>query len=602
MSSDEIVATVDSNGLATGVSAGEAAITATADGVSDMAILTVTEPPPVVATVMVSPPEASIEEGGTHQFEATALTDDGMTIPGAEFAWMSSDENVATVNSNGLATGVSAGEAMITATTGEVSGTSMLTVTEPPPPPPPVVATAMVTPMEASIEEGGTHQFEAMAVTADGMAIPDVEFTWMSSDENVATVDSNGLATGVSAGEAAITATVDGVSDMAILTVTEPPPVVATVMVSPPEASIEEGGTHQFEATALTDDGMTIPGAEFDWSSSDDNIATVNSMGLASGVSAGEVMITATTGEISGTAMLTVTEPPPPPVVATVMVSPSEASIEEGLEHQFEAMAVTSDGMAISDVEFTWMSSDENVATVDSNGLATGVSAGEAAITATVDGVSDMAILTVTEPPPVLARIEVSPPMAEIEEGNTQQFTAKGLTSDSEEIPDVSFIWSSSNTNVATVDADGLTTAINAGTTMIRAMAEGITGTGSLTVTAPPLPSRSGMVSGSRGGYRMSGTVTLEHNSAGGLVLRFGSDFTSNAGGFFVLLSSSKTIRLRLNPVAPPGTYVDLGRLKSLTGAQTYPVPSGVELDTYDFVIVYCRVIDRDVGVAELGQ
>ena len=606
-SSDDNVATVSSMGLATGVSAGEVMITATVGDVSDTAMLTVTEPPPppppVVATVMVSPMEASIEEGQTQQFEAMAATADGLVIPDVEFTWTSSDDNVATVSSMGLATGVIAGEVMITATVGEVSDSAMLTVTEPPPPPPPVVATVVVTPMEVSIEEGQTHQFEATPLTDDGMTIPGAEFAWMSSDENVATVDSNGLATGVSAGEAVITATVDGVSDMAILTVTEPPPVVATVMVSPPEASIEEGGTHRFEATALTDYGITIPGTEFDWTSSDDNIATVNSMGLASGVSVGEVMITATTGEKSGTAMLNVTEPPPPPpVVATVMVSPSEASIEEGQTHQFEAMAVTADGMAIPKVEFTWMSSDENVATVDSNGQATGVSAGEVIITATSDSVSGIAMLTVTEPPPVLARIEVSPLMAEIEEGNTQQFTAKGLTSDSEEIPDVSFAWSSRNTNVATVDAEGLTTAINAGTTMIRAMAEGITGSGSLTVTAPPLPSRSGMVSGSRGGYRMSGTVTLEHNSAGGLVLRFGSDFTSNAGGFFVLLSSSKTIRLHLNPVAPPGTYVELGPLQSRTGAQTYQVPSGVELDTFDFVIVYCRLIDRDVGVAELGQ
>ena len=592
-SSDDGVASVDSNGLATGVSAGEAAITATADGVSDMAILTVTEPPPVIATVMVSPPEASIEEGGTHQFEATALTDDGMMIPGAEFDWTSSDENVATVDSNGLATGVSAGEAEITATVDGVSDMAILTVTEPPL----VVATVMVNPSEASIEEGGTHQFEAMAVTSDGMTIPDVEFAWTSSDENVATVDTNGLATGVSAGEAEITVTVDGVSDMAVLTVTEPPPVVATVLVSPPEASIEEGGTHQFEATATTADGMAIPGAGFAWMSSDENVATVDTNGLATGVSAGEAEITVTVDGVSDMAVLTVTEPPP--VVATVLVSPPEASIEEGGTHQFEATATTADGMAIPGAGFAWMSSDENVATVDSNGLATGVSAGNAAITATVDGVSDMAMLTVTEPPPVVATVMVSPPEASIEKGNTQLFTAMAFTSDNKEIPGISFIWTSNNTSVATVGPSGLATAIETGTTIVEAKAEGISGRATLTVTTPPLPSRSGMFSGVRG-YVASGSVTLEQNSSGSLILQFGSDFSMRQFGFYVILYSSNNIRLRFNPAAPAGTYEELGRLKSKTGLQTYSVPSDVELDTYDFVIIYCSFIDREVGFAEL--
>ena len=600
-SSDDGVATVDPSGLVTGVRAGDATIRATVDGVSGTAMLTVTEPPPppppVVATVMVTPKEASIEEDGTQQFEAMASTSDGMVISGAEFAWTSSDDGVATVDQSGLSTGISAGEVTITASADDVTGTAMLTVTEPPPPPPPVVATVTVSPSEASIEEGQTQQFEAIAATAEGMAIADVEFTWTSSDDIVATVNSMGLATGVSAGEVMITATVDDVSGTATLTVTEPPPVVATVTVSPSEASIEEGQTQQFEAIAATAEGMAIADVEFTWTSSDDIVATVNSMGLATGVSAGEVMITATVDDVSGTATLTVTEPPP--VVATVTVSPSEASIEEGQTQQFEAIAATAEGMAIAVVEFTWTSSDDIVATVNSMGLATGVSAGEVMITATVDDVSGTATLTVTEPPPVVARIVLSPSKATIEKGNTQLFTAMAFTSDNKEIPGISFIWTSNNTSVATVGPSGLATAIEAGTAIVEAKAEGISDTATLTVTAPPLPSRSGTFSGVRG-YAASGSVTLEQNSSGSLILRFGSDFIMNASGFYVILYSSNNIRLRFNPAAPAGTFEELGRLKSRTGSQTYSVPSDVELDTYDFVIIYCSFIDREVGFAEL--
>ena len=537
MSSDESVAEIDTDGLATSVSAGEVTITATADGVSGTALLTVTEPPPpppVVATVMVTPIEASIEEGQEQQFEAMAETADGMVIPDVEFTWTSSDDSVATVDQTGLATGVIAGEVTITVTADGISSTAMLTVKEPPPPPP-VVATVMVTPMEASIEEGQEQQFEAMAVRSDGMAVPDAEFTWMSSDDGVATVDPSGLAIGVSAGGSTISATVDGVSGMAMLTVTEPPPppppVVATVMVTPMEASIEERQTHQFAAMAVTADGMAIPDVEYTWMSSDENVATVDSNGLATGVSAGEAEITATVDGVSDMAILTVTEPPP--VVATVMVSPPEASIDEGHMQQFEAVATSADGMVIPDVVFTWNSSSITVASVSQTGLATGRNAGMTTISAMAEGVPGTAELTVTEPPLVVARIAVNPPAPLIEKGDTQQFTAIARTADNRIVPDVTFMWSSSNPSVATVDASGLATAVGAGTAIIEASAEGISDTATLMVTEP-LGMRSGIFGGVSG-YRASGTAILEETSTGGLVLRFGSDFQINGAGFDVI-------------------------------------------------------------------
>ena len=61
--------------------------------------------------------------------------------------------------------------------------------------------------------------------------------------------------------------------------------------------------------------------------------------------------------------------------MANVTVSPSSASVEVGGMWQFQATATTDDGMAVTDVAFTWTSSDEEVATIGSTGLATGVGA-----------------------------------------------------------------------------------------------------------------------------------------------------------------------------------------------------------------------------------
>ena len=80
-----------------------------------------------------------------------------------------------------------------------------------------------MTPSEAIIEESQTRQLEAVAKAADGMSVTDVAFTWSSSDESVVTIDTFGLATGVSVGEATITAVMNGVSGTGMLTVTEPP-------------------------------------------------------------------------------------------------------------------------------------------------------------------------------------------------------------------------------------------------------------------------------------------------------------------------------------------------------------------------------------------
>ncbi|MDE2999461.1 MAG: Ig-like domain-containing protein, partial [Gemmatimonadota bacterium] len=160
--------------------------------------------------------------------------------------------------------------------------------------PPPVAARVTVSPSSASIEEGGTQQFSATAYDSVDVEISGKTFIWSSDSASVATVDSSGLATGLDAGSTTITATLDGVYGTATLTVTEPPPAVARVTVSPSSVSIEEGGTHQFSATAYTSDNTMISGKTFAWTSSSASVATINASGLATGVDAGSTTITAT--------------------------------------------------------------------------------------------------------------------------------------------------------------------------------------------------------------------------------------------------------------------------------------------------------------------
>ena len=467
--------------------------------------------------------------------------------------------------------------------------------TTPPNPPAPTVSRIEVSPTSALLEVGKTQRFTATAKASNGSTVSGVTIAWSSSNTAVTSITNTGVATAVAAGTATIRATGNGISSTPV-TITVTPSPVASVTVSPSAPQqMNVGDMVTFRATAQAAGGIARGDATISWSSSDTGVVTITNAGVATAAAVGTATIRASAEGInSSPVMITVSEAPP--MIATVKVTPDMESITEGETLQFEAVAMTSDGTQISRVEFTWSSSDEMVATVDMTGLATGVVTGETMITATVDSVSGSATLTVSEPL-VVATVTVSPDSASIEVGAMQQFEAMAMTSDGMEIPDVEFMWTSSDEMVATVDASGEATAVGAGMAMITATADSVSGSAMLTVMEPA--SRSGTFSGARG-YRASGTVFLEEDPSGELVLRFGSDFMVQQSNFYVILYTITQISFR--PPPPDGTFDDLGQVKAKTGAQSYNVPMNVALDTYDYVIIFCRSFNVVVGVAELSE
>src|SRR5216117_2078131 len=92
--------------------------------------------------------------------------------------------------------------------------------------------------------------------------------------------------------------------------------------------------------------------------------------------------------------------PPPPAPVAQVVVSPASASDTVGQKQQFTATVKDSSGNVLSGRTVTWASNNNGVATVDANGLGSGVASGTATITATSESVNGGATVTVTTPTP----------------------------------------------------------------------------------------------------------------------------------------------------------------------------------------------------------
>src|SRR5207244_1744860 len=172
----------------------------------------------------------------------------------------SSNTGVATVNSSGLVTGVAAGSATITATSEGVNGTSALTVTNVP------VASVTVSPAAPSVPAGQTGPLAATPEDAGGAALTGRVVTWASSATGVATVSGSGLVTGGAAGSATITATSEGQSGTAGVTVSIVP--VASVTVTPATASISTGQTVQLTGTPKDASGTALTGPVVTWAAS----------------------------------------------------------------------------------------------------------------------------------------------------------------------------------------------------------------------------------------------------------------------------------------------------------------------------------------------
>jgi hypothetical protein len=180
------------------------------------------------------------------------------------------------------------------------------TFTEPPPPPaPPVLTSLGISFPTATVLVGQSASATAFGVDQFGASIATGTVSWSTASAAVATVNANGLVTGVAIGQTQVIAAVVGKQAQAVVTVTPVP--VASITVSPPTATLVVGVSQQLTATTLDAGGNTLTGRVVTWGSSDQTRATVSPTGLVTAVAAGAATITAASEGRSGTSQITVT-------------------------------------------------------------------------------------------------------------------------------------------------------------------------------------------------------------------------------------------------------------------------------------------------------
>lgn len=250
-----------------------------------------------VATIAVDPASLTLIVGKTARLGAVLHDADGNLLRGRQVFWESANTSVATVDQDGVVTGRGSGSAQIAANAEGKSGVADVTVAPGGP------YSITVDPASATVVVGQSTQYRATVRDALGNVLAGA-VAWSSDNSAVARVSSDGVVTGVSAGSATITASREGVSGNASVTVQLVP--VARVVVSPASTSVKRGNTKQLVAIAYDAANNIITGRAVTWSSSDTRIATVDASGVVKGLSEGTVTITATVDGKSGTAIVKV--------------------------------------------------------------------------------------------------------------------------------------------------------------------------------------------------------------------------------------------------------------------------------------------------------
>jgi uncharacterized protein YjdB len=477
-SSNPAISTVNSSGTVTAVARGSATISAIADGKVGGAPLTVAAK--TVASVVVAPNPASATVGQSAQLTATIKDAAGVAMTGRTITWASNNVAVATVSTSGLVTAVSAGSATISATADGVTGQASFATAAV------TAASVAITPNAPSVQAGQYTELTATAYDAAGAALANRVPTWSSSNPAIATVSGTGRLTGVAAGTANITATVDGKSATVGVAVTAPPPAaIASIAVVLHNPTVTPGQTTWAQAEARDASGKALTGKSVAWSSAMPTLATVSQDGTVTTISSGSVSIVATAEGVTGASTLIIGSAAPA-AVATVSLSATSTSMFVG---QSQLVAVTlrdAAGNTLSGRTIGFSSSNLGVITVSPSGQVTAVGAGSATVTATSEGKSGAITLSVTTAPvAVVASVTVSGTASSLDVGQTSQLSATARDAGGSILGGRTVTWTSSAPSIASVSATGVVTANAAGTSVINATVSGVVGSLPMTVNTP---------------------------------------------------------------------------------------------------------------------
>lgn len=448
-SSDTSVVTVDGNGLVTAKSAGMATVLVRTNdgGITAMCNVKVYQP---VTLVTISNTELSVRKGATAWLNATALP---ANADNKVIKWSTSDAEIATVDENtGMITAITPGTCTIVATSEDSGLTAKCTLT----------VTQAITGITLNATRRTIMKDDQFALTPN-VKPADAEnrnVIFSSSSPDVATVDENGVVTGLKGGQTVIVAKTEerGLTASCLVTVQE---FVTSVKMSGGQEYVNKGDVLSLKAEVLPE---TATNPKIRWKSGNPNIMSVNSKGIAKARGYGKVTIYAYASDGSGLydKYTMIVEKP----LRRISFNPRSIDITKGDSKKIKPIFKPVDA-TFKDVE--WSTSDSSVAKIDENGTVTAVSSGKAVISckSVRNGIVGNCTVNVREYVESI-KITGQGSRGEISFGYTKKLKAVVKPSTA---TDKRVWWSSSNGNVLRVDQSGNVTAVGYGYATITAIA-----------------------------------------------------------------------------------------------------------------------------------
>lgn len=386
--------------------------------------------------------QISLLTGENKKIEINTNSNTGYST--TNFTFESLNKNIATVKLDKTIVGINKGSTKIIITenfTG-VSKTINVNVTQGP--------SSIKIVGNSKVSLGNTTQLSINHLPQE-TTLPDI--TWSTSDANIATIDENGLITGISTGTVTINAkTSNNLKATFELRVIKPADNVDLVEDNI-NLKINNGKSLQYK---LTPDDSSIE--DITWTSSDEDIVSVDENGYIYGKKLGKTTISAKLSNNKfETCEVTVYMP-----IDNVEFEKNDIKLAKGYTQKMNLIISPSDATY---KDFIWTSSNENIVTVDNEGVVKGISSGNAIITAT-SKVDNHLIKAIVEVGTGVENITLDKNEISLNKNDSCTLTA-ALTPSNALAQNVK--WSSSNNDVATVDENGKINAVGIGNAIITA-------------------------------------------------------------------------------------------------------------------------------------
>jgi uncharacterized protein YjdB len=333
-------------------------------------------------------------------------------------------------------------------------------------------------PVNSSVRVVGT------AFDKNGASIASKKLNYSSANTSIATITGEGLVIGVSPGQTIIAATADDARGETTVTVI--PEAPASILVTPSPVTLRRGNVRQFTATPRNSAGTPISGLTVTWQSSNSAIVSISPQGEASAVAPGNVVITASVNQVSGSAQVTVTEIP----IGSISVAPTNKTIQvnETFIPDVTLRDTANNVLQSLGRALDWSSNNELNASVSNSGVVTGRRVGPARIT--VSSPANPAInafLDVNVVERTVKTVVISPRTGFLRLAVPRQLSAQLLDSLNQTVTGRVVQWQSLTPTIASIGPNGTINPLALGTARLRASIDDAADTVQFTVTRIPV-------------------------------------------------------------------------------------------------------------------